>query len=171
MFFVLKFPPALRQIFDDKTETAFIDFLNRIDFAKRFGYALSREAHLQALGELIARHFEASKEENKPALQEAKAWLNQMIEEYRLDNRQRLAEAETNSMPTSPRISPALPGFFDEEPLQDKWFREMLEWVDERFDELANRLEELHAALVKYLFINTWLYLSQRQPAQSSALW
>ena len=148
-FYIREFPPALRKIFDDEAQTAFIRLINKIDLAKELDYALSREKHLQALDDLITRRFAVSTAENEPARQEARTKLAEALTAYKRDNSQRLVRKTTMSTSVA---SPAL---------RDKWFGEIITWLDECFDDFDARLEELHAMVMKYIFIATLILLSQ----------
>ena len=112
-------------------------------------YALSRKNHLEALDDLIARRFAISTAENEPARQEARTKLEEALTAYKRDNSQRFAGRKTASTSVA---SPAL---------RDKWFGEIIAWLDECFDEFEARLDELHAILMKYIFIAMLILLSQ----------
>jgi len=148
-FYIREFPPALHKIFDDKAQTAFIRLIYKIELAKELDYALSRENHLKALDDLIARRFAVSTAENEPALQEVRARLQEAFTAYKRDKSQRLAGTKiVNKSGASPA-------------LRDKWFAEIIAWLDECFDEFEARLDELHAILMKYIFIAMLILLSQ----------
>lgn len=148
-FYIREFPPALRKIFDDKAQAAFIRLINKMDLAKELDYALSRENHLKALDDLIARRFAVSTTENEPARQEARTKLEEEFTAYKRDNSRRFARRKAASKSGTSRT------------LRDKWFGEIITWLDECFDDFEARLEELHAIVLKYIFIATLILLSQ----------
>jgi len=53
----IKIPAALRKVFDDEAEAAFIDVLNQFDAAQRDGFESALDIHLQAFKEYVDRRL------------------------------------------------------------------------------------------------------------------
>jgi len=131
---VIKIPPALRKVFNEDAEAAFIDVLNQFDAEQRNGFGRGLETHLQAFKEYVDRR-----------LVENEAKLEKRFAEFEAKMEKRFAEMNAYMDRRFGAVDARFAGL-------DARFA----GLDARFAEadakMEKRLAEYHKSLLRWMF-------------------
>jgi hypothetical protein len=91
---VIKIPQALRKVFNDEAEAAFVDVLNQIQDEQRNGVERALEMHLNAFREYLDRRLLEAKSETDKRFAEIDIKMEKRFAEADAKMEKRFAEAD-----------------------------------------------------------------------------
>jgi len=91
----IKIPPALRKVFDDDAETAFVDVLNQLQNDQRNGVERALEMHLNAFREYLDRRLVEARSETDKRFAEFDIKMEKRFAETDSKMEKGFAEADT----------------------------------------------------------------------------